>query len=181
MAENTPKTTKIDTTVPKRRTTSTDKPTDDAPEPQEATTPTEVPESFHEPAVTIEDVQRTFASPEQKLRAELEQWWLDQAHTEINALIPKAIEYGGTERSLDLIAIGRAMVDAGFPVPEFENDQAESEFLSELGIYFYMVGKMGRWGAALRQGNFVADDTIYDLGIYARMVQRIRDAGGWLS
>lgn len=120
-------------------------------------------------------------TPEQKLYNELEQWWLDQAHTEINAVIPKAIEYGGAGRSNDLIAIGRAMKDAGFPVPEFADEQGESEFLAELGIYFYIVGKMGRWGSALRNGQFVSDDTVYDIGIYTRMVQRIRDVGGWVK
>lgn len=119
-------------------------------------------------------------TPEQKLYRDIERWWLDLAHTEINALIPKAIEYGGTGRDGNLIALGRSMVEAGFPVPKFKNEDGENEFYAELAIYFYIQGKLARWGAALKQGNFVSDDTVHDIGIYVKMVQRIRDIGGWL-
>ena len=120
-------------------------------------------------------------TPEEKLHLELEQWWLDQAHTEVAQVIPKAIEYGGASRDHNLIAMGQSIVNAGFPLPVGLSEQSKSEFLAELAIYVYIQGKLARWGAALNSGRFVSDDTGYDIGIYTRMVQRIRDAGGWLK
>ena len=120
-------------------------------------------------------------TPEEKLHLELEQWWLDQAHTEVAQVIPKAIEYGGASRDHNLIAMGQSIVNAGFPLPAGLSEQSKSEFLAELAIYVYIQGKLARWGAALNSGRFVSDDTVYDIGIYTRMVQRIRDAGGWLK
>lgn len=99
---------------------------------------------------------------------ELEQWWLAMANEEIERTVPKAIEYGST----DLDEIGRQMLAAGL------RDTHETS-TEELGIYFYMVGKMARWTDAIRTGRRVSDDTLFDLGVYVRMVQRIRSAGGW--
>lgn len=100
---------------------------------------------------------------------ELEEWWLAMAREEIERTVPKAIEYG----SGDLIDIGRAM--ARVMGREVENDVDAIE----LGIYFYEVGKMARWTDAVRHGRRVSDDTLFDLGVYIRMLQRARAAGGW--
>ena len=100
---------------------------------------------------------------------ELEQWWLAMANEEIERTVPKAIEYGST----DLAEIGRQMLEAGLHEGNHETPTAE------LGVYFYMVGKMARWTDAIRTGRRVSDDTLFDLGIYVRMAQRIRSAGGW--
>ena len=100
---------------------------------------------------------------------ELEQWWLAMANEEIERTVPKAIEYGST----DLAEIGHQMLAAGL---HEGNHETSTE---ELGVYFYMVGKMARWTDAIRAGRRVSDDTLFDLGIYVRMVQRVRAAGGW--
>ena len=100
---------------------------------------------------------------------ELEAWWLAMAQEEIERTVPKAIEYGST----DLDEIGRQMLAAGL---HEGNHETPTE---ELGVYFYMVGKMARWTDAIRTGRRVSDDTLFDIGIYVRMVQRIRSAGGW--
>ena len=100
---------------------------------------------------------------------ELERWWLAMANEEIERTVPKAIEYGST----DLDEIGRQMLAAGLHEGNHETPT------DELGIYFYMVGKMARWTDAIRTGRRVSDDTLFDLGIYVRMVQRVRAAGGW--
>lgn len=100
---------------------------------------------------------------------ELGQWWLAMAGEEIERTVPKVIEYGST----DLAEIGRQMLAAGL---HEGNHETPTE---ELGVYFYMVGKMARWTDAIRTGRRVSDDTLFDLGIYVRMVQRIRSAGGW--
>lgn len=98
----------------------------------------------------------------------LEKWWWDQATTEINKTVPKAIEYGST----DLVEIGRTMaVNMGREVSDEE--------ATELGIYFYLVGKLARWTDAVRRRVRPSDDTLFDLGVYVRMAQRNRSAGGW--
>ena len=103
---------------------------------------------------------------------ELNDWWLDTAEREIAPLIDKLIEYGGKGRAIDLIEIGRDLAR----LQGREIDDAEA---TELGIYFYLRGKMGRWTAAVMRGEKVSDDTLLDIGIYTRMVQRIRHSGGW--
>lgn len=99
---------------------------------------------------------------------ELATWWRKMAEAEIDRTIPKAIEYG----SDDLIVIGEHLARAtGRDLTAVE--------AAELGIYFYIVGKLGRWTAAIREGRLVSDDTIFDLAVYTRMVQRIRETGAW--
>lgn len=101
---------------------------------------------------------------------ELEAWWLGVAAEEIERTVPKAIEYG----SGDLAEIGRQMASVMRP-GEFLMD---SEAV-ELGIWFYIVGKLARWSDAVRTGREVSDDTLFDIGVYVRMAQRNRAAGGW--
>jgi len=104
---------------------------------------------------------------------ELDSWWHTQAAKEVEPLIDKLVEYGGQGRSWDLIEIGRDLARA---LRWTDITDAEA---AELGIYFYVRGKLGRWFAAICEKRPVSDDTLYDIGIYIRMVQRIRDKGGW--
>jgi hypothetical protein len=53
------------------------------------------------------------------------------------------------------------------------------EEATEIGIYFYELGKIARWTAAIREGRRVSDDTLHDAGIYIKMAQRNRAVGGW--
>lgn len=102
------------------------------------------------------------------LETELRGWWFDQAETEINATVPKAVEYSST----DLLDLGRTLAYiAGRTV-----DDEEAE---ELGVFFYLQGKMSRWAGAIKQGRRVSDDTLFDVGVYVRMAQRIRHSGSW--
>jgi len=109
-------------------------------------------------------------------RQDLGEWWEQLAHSEVGPLISKMLEYGGDGRALDLIEIGRALDIATHGYREVQLDDAT---LSELGIYFYIVGKLARWTAAVSEDRPVSDDTLHDIGIYVRMVQRIRATGGW--
>ena len=103
---------------------------------------------------------------------ELQGWWMDMAHDEIFPLTQKMTEYGGKGRAIDLIEIGRNLARlAGREVDEGE--------ATELGIYFYLLGKMGRWTAAVQDGRRVSDDTLHDIAIYTKMVQRTRQKGAW--
>lgn len=105
-------------------------------------------------------------------------WWVRKAQEEAETVVPKATEYGGNNRAADLTQIGRSMVELMAGAADFADTGDEGE-LQELACYFYLQGKMGRWHAALMEGRRVSDDTIYDIGIYIKMVQRIREAGGW--
>lgn len=109
----------------------------------------------------------------------LESWWADKADEEIRPLVAKAQEYGGARRANDLIELGRELVQAGVVAPSGLSDESKDKFLAELGIWFYVSGKMARWRAAITEGRAVSDDTLVDIGIYIRMVQRIRAVGGW--
>lgn len=102
--------------------------------------------------------------------ADLLSWWSRMAERDARTTVPKAVEYG----SADLIEIGRAMARATGRRDHLTDAQA-----SELGVYFYLVGKLGRWTAAVEEGRPVSDDTLFDISVYVTMVRRIRDTGGW--
>lgn len=100
--------------------------------------------------------------------SELAQWWHTQAETEIEAVVPKAIEYG----SRDLVEMGHTLARL---MGQTVND-AEA---TEIGIWFYTLGKIGRWTEAIRRGHQVSDDTLHDIAVYTKMAQRTRVVGGW--
>lgn len=113
---------------------------------------------------------------------ELAVWWLAKADSEVRPMVEKMLEYGGSGRALDLEEIGRGLVHSGIIVaPEFLGPDGEPSpgHLQELGIYFYLLGKFARWTAAVAEGRKVSDDTLLDIGVYVRMAQRVREAGGW--
>lgn len=102
------------------------------------------------------------------LEALLSGWWMDLAEEEVRRVVPKAVEYG----ALDLIQIGHDLaLTAG--------RQVTDEEAAEMGIYFYIRGKLARWTDAIARGDRPSDDTLHDLGVYVRMAQRVRHSGGW--
>ena len=100
--------------------------------------------------------------------AELKQWWTDVASEDSDAVVPKAIEYG----SRDLEEMGHSLARVADRVVT----RGEAQ---ELGCWFYALGKMARWTAAVERGESVSLDTLIDLGTYITMVRRIRDIGYW--
>lgn len=95
-------------------------------------------------------------------------WWLQKAESEVAQTVAKAVEYGAT----DLVDIGKSLARvAGREVTDQE--------AAEWGIFFYLEGKLSRWRSALERGDRPSDDTLLDVGVYARMAQRNREAGGW--
>lgn len=153
------------------------------------------------PGVTAE--QAAEGAAEQRI-IDLIAWWADLAQAESSRVVPKAVEYGAD----DLAEIGRELVLAGIPLPARPQhnpwDSAcskhlhgepsaigivcavcrgtvtkDEEIYAELGIWFYLVGKMARWRSAVRRGERVSDDTLHDIGVYARMAQRVRETGRW--
>lgn len=119
-----------------------------------------------EPHPFIIPKQRT--SPEVTRRLELSEWWRHAANDEIERTVPKSVEYGAT----DLIDIGRDLARCA-------GRQVADEEAAELGVYFYLRGKLARWTDAVVRGERPSDDTLFDIGVYVRMAQRIRAAGGW--
>jgi hypothetical protein len=103
-------------------------------------------------------------------KAELAAWWRQQAETEIEMVVDKAIEYGAR----DLIEMGRQLAY----MAGREADLTEAQ-MAELGCVQYLVGKMSRATAAWAEGRMPSDDTWLDVGVYCRMIERIRQTGGW--
>ena len=109
------------------------------------------------------------ASPEGwKLANDLTRWWVDLAHDEAERTVPKAVEYGAN-----------SLIDVGHQMARSAGRTVTDEEAAELACYFYIVGKMGRWADALVAGERVSNDTLFDVGVYVRMAQRIRSNGGW--
>lgn len=104
----------------------------------------------------------------EQLIQELTDWFQRRTQDDVEAVVPKAIEYG----SRDLVEMGRQLAR----VRGLEVTDAEA---AEDACWFYTLGKMGRWNAALERGDRVSDDTLHDIQMYIRMVQRIRETGAW--
>jgi hypothetical protein len=103
------------------------------------------------------------------LTRQLNNWWSDTSQAEMEACVPKAIEYGST----DLAVIGRTQGRL------MGRDNLTHEEATELGIFFYLMGKIARWEDAIINGRRVSDDTLHDVAVYTKMMQRTRAVGGW--
>ena len=100
----------------------------------------------------------------------LADWWRQAAESEIGMVVDKAIEYGAT----DLYDLGRDLYEmAGREVPD------DHGMVVEAGIAFYVAGKLSRVKAAIKEGRQVSADTWLDIGVYARMAQRVHQMGAW--
>lgn len=106
----------------------------------------------------------------EKKKRELIGWWHEQVEDDINMVVPKAVEYG----SRDLTEMGRTL--ARLIEGATEDDEA---WLTEVGIWFYALGKMARWTAAIERGEPVSRDTLIDLGVYTMMARRAQEVGAW--
>lgn len=98
----------------------------------------------------------------------LSRWWWAKAADEIERTVPKAIEYGSTD-----------LIDIGLMLARTMGRTIDEEEAAELGVFFYLIGKVARWQSAIERGERPSDDTLFDIGVYVRMAQRIRDAGAW--
>lgn len=100
---------------------------------------------------------------------ELADWWRARCEEEIEAVVPKAVEYGANS----MIEVGRSMLRVAG-----RTDVTDEEAI-EVACMFYLSGKLGRWIDAVAAGKRPSDDTVYDMGIYIKMAQRARDVGTW--
>lgn len=104
------------------------------------------------------------------LAGHLETWWLGKAQDEIQGVVPKAVEYSST----DLVDLGRQIAGlAGW------GDECTDAHHAELGIAFYVAGKVGRIMGAIKEGRLPSDDTWHDIAVYTKMAQRVREVGAW--
>jgi len=98
----------------------------------------------------------------------LTEWWLGHASIEAEQTVAKMEEYG----SGDLVEVGRQMAKmCGRTV-------LSPVEAMELGIAFYVLGKVARVTSAIERGDRPSDDTWFDLSVYAKMVLAAR-AGAW--
>lgn len=123
-------------------------------------------DAFLNPQITVEDLMHTQDKPD--IEQAVTEWWMDRAEEEARSVVPKAVEYG----SNSLMQLGRKM--AQLQGREVADDEA-----LELGCWANLVQKVERMTDSVMRGERCSDDTIYDVGIYIKMVQRIRDAGSW--
>lgn len=98
----------------------------------------------------------------------LTEWWLKRAEAEARAVVPKAIEYGSN-----------SLMQLGYMMARLQGRTVDDSEALELGCWVNAVQKIERWTDAVLRGERTSDDSIYDLGIYVKMAQRIRDVGHW--
>jgi hypothetical protein len=102
-------------------------------------------------------------------REEFMQCWLTDHMQEVfGKTIPKAVEYG----SHDLRMMGEEMLEM---FPQLKGVVSPEE----LGIAFYLRGKVARLFGAYIQGDRPSDDTWLDTEVYAQMAQYVRQNGRW--
>lgn len=106
---------------------------------------------------------------------ELFGWWMDTAYEDLVKTAPKAAEYGGRSAgpATDLILIGRNLAEL------LDMHDAPDSVLMELGVWFYMQGKVARLVADYQQKRPGKADTWFDAEVYAKMARRIQAAGQW--
>lgn len=100
--------------------------------------------------------------------APLDEWWRKMAEVEIDKTVAKAREYGSTD-----------LIDIGVMLGRTMRRAVSEEEAAELGVFFYLIGKVARWQSSIQRGERPSDDTLFDIGVYVRMAQRIRASGGW--
>jgi hypothetical protein len=109
------------------------------------------------------------SGPEQSPSPTLAEWWRQLAEREIERNAPKVDEYGAT----DLAVMGRALVALLPPAMQTE------AVGMEMACAFYALGKIGRIVSSYAAGKLPKEDSWHDMGVYARMAQRIRETGRW--
>jgi hypothetical protein len=109
-------------------------------------------------------------SREEYLAKILTDWWRSQAEKEIERTVPKAVEYGAA----DLEVMGVAMLHL---VPR---ERRSRQLGLEMALAFYALGKVARLFGAFERGDLPSEDTWFDLGVYCRMAERVREFGEWL-
>ena len=101
-------------------------------------------------------------------RGELAHWWHKIADMDLEMLLPKAVEYSAH----DLRMTGHVLAD----MMGIEVDDA---FACELACATYLMSKVTRILGAYKEGRLPSVDSITDARVYATMMARVREKGGW--
>lgn len=99
---------------------------------------------------------------------EVRVWWAETAFADGLLVVEKYQEYGNT-----------ALLEVGHQVAAVAGRKVTDGEAQELGIWFFMVGKMARWKTAILKGERASKDTLDDLAVYATMARRVHEAGSW--
>lgn len=102
-------------------------------------------------------------------------WWIATAAEDAKATFPKSAEYGGTVRtgSVDLMLIGEILALL------LDMRDATSAVKQELGVWFYLQGKIGRLVSDYQQHRPGKADTWFDSTVYTMMARRLQETGEW--
>lgn len=106
--------------------------------------------------------------------SEIKAWWHSVAQADIEAMLPKITEYGGTEEgSADLQIMGNALAElCGM-------HGAPDAVKQEMACWFYALGKISRLVSDYKQGKPGKVDTWHDLTVYSMMARRLQAVGRW--
>lgn len=108
---------------------------------------------------------------------DIAEWWAKTAMADAERTVPKAVEYG----SVDMDFMGQFMVALVKDKFVGADDAELMRVGREMATTFYLVGKIGRMIGAFQQGMLPSDDTYFDTSVYAMMLRRIRETGGWIQ
>lgn len=96
----------------------------------------------------------------ESVKQRLKRWWIKRATVEVTRMVGKLDEYGVG----DIHAIGYHIAKlAGW------NDITHAQAY-ELGVTFYIFGKIQRTMTAAENHRTASDDTWHDISVYATMV-----------
>lgn len=94
----------------------------------------------------------------------LDKWWCEHAAAESAAMLRKLDEYG----TGDLHEIGARLAE----LAQWRTPTKQQAY--ELGVMFYLIGKMQRVITAAHLQRDASDDTWHDIAVYAKMVMANR-------
>lgn len=134
-------------------------------------------EGGHQRAWAFEGLKEASEST-QEVAAELATWWMETSEADLNAVVPKAVQYGGA----DLEVMGEAMQHLIPKEARKKLGELRCQKMGlEMAVAFYALGKVARLYGAFEQGRMPSEDTWFDLEIYARMGRRVRETGSWIT
>src|SRR5699024_11878966 len=96
--------------------------------------------------------------------------WSKLARAKIDQTVPRATEYGQ-----------QSLINLSNQLARLQGRQATDPEAMELACWSYLHGKLQRFNAAVINGKQVSDDTLFDIGVYVRMIQIIRKTGNWVG
>lgn len=91
-------------------------------------------------------------------------FWKNTSDKDLEGFLMKSLDYG----SYDLYTMGDAL--SRLPQTKLGTDKAAAE----MGVMFYILGKVARALSAYREGRLPSDDTLHDISVYAMMARMLR-------